>query len=119
LATLYLMSQLEFIFRMKSRYLDGHGAVLQLLPIELLKKLSRSRTPHRINQINDAFIIYLYRTPTPLAVRLRKLERQLAISDRLGLIRNPAMHGLMGDPAVEGRFLGLVLSMFYYDEHKT
>lgn len=118
LAAEYLLSQLEYLFRMKSRYLDGNGIVIKLVPPQLVKKLGSRNTSkgNRISQIKQAFILYLYRNRTPLANRLQSLEQKIKISDRLDYIRNPVMHGPLGDPAVEATFYSLLVSMFYYAE---
>jgi len=115
-AALYLLSQLEYTFRMASRYLDGEGIVVRPTPPELRKQVPHANAGQRVNQIKDAFIIYLYRTPTQVARKLRSIERKISISSRLEVVRNPAMHGFLGDTATEGRFYGLLLGMFYYAE---
>lgn len=116
LAAVYLLSQLEYLFRMKSRYLNEDGTVVRKLPPTLLNELSVNGNLNRINQIKHAFKIYLFYNSAPLARRLSALEKQISISERLGYIRNPAMHGPLGDIAVESSFYGLLISMFYYAE---
>jgi len=116
-AAQYLLSQLEYLFRIKSRYLDAGGTIVHSLPTQLRDKVDVRGT--RVNQIDRAFEIYLYRNTTVLGRRLRELERKISVSGRLKLIRNPAMHGFLGDISVEGRFYGLILSMFYYAERST
>ena len=83
---------------------------------QLLRQLSWVQARPRVNQIADAFGIFLYRNRTSIGTRLRYLERRIGVSDRLGYVRNPAMHGFLGDTASEGRFYGLLLMMFYYGE---
>ena len=115
-AALYLLSQLEYLFRVKGQYLDKEGQAIRKIPPQLCRKAGLSMNQTRISQIKQAFLIYLYRNPTPLAKRLGKLERRLKLSKRLARIRNPAMHGPLPDIAVEGRFYGFLISMFYYAE---
>ena len=116
MAALYLLSQLEYFFRMRSRYLDAEGTVIRPVPAQLRVLVPTANVGARISRIRDAFLMYVYRTPSPLARRLRLLERNLLVAQRLDQIRNPAMHGPLGDTSSEGRFYGLLLSMSYYSE---
>lgn len=115
MSAMYLLAHLEFLCRIKSRYLTRAGKVHQEIPQQLRKKAGINDRK-QVNQIHQAFILYLYRNRTPLAKRLHKLERALGIVDRLKKIRNPVMHGELADPSVEAYFLGLLIAMFYFSE---
>lgn len=119
MAALFLLAQLEFLCRAKGRYLHRDGRVRREIPPQLLKKAGPGLKPRRVNRIDQAWVLYLYRNPTPLAKRLRMLEKKLEIAQRLGTLRNPVMHGEWPDPAFEGRFLALLIAMFYYSEVAT
>ena len=112
----YLLAQLEFLCRKKSRYLNEDRTIKLTIPEKLRKKVKLESKPARVNQINQAFILYLYRNRTILGKRLRALEKKLGIAERLRKIRYPAMHGELPDPAMEAKFLGLLIAMFYYGE---
>ncbi len=116
LAAVYLLSQLEYLFRVKNRYLNEEGIITRKVPSQLARKLNRSTNVNdRISNIQDTFLMYLYRNSTPLGERLRKLNDDLDIHNRLRL-RHGAMHGPMGDISVEGYLYGLLIAMFYYNE---
>lgn len=122
MATMYLLAQLEFLCRVKGRYLDKDGTIKRTMPQQLRKKAGLQPNQRRVNQIHKAFIVYMYRNTTALGKRLRILETKLGIAKRLQTIRNPVMHGELPDPAVEGKFFGLLLAMFYYSglkQHET
>ena len=122
LATSYLLPQLEYFFRIKSRYTDENGIIIKEIPPQLIYKLKNYSDQNlekgkRINQINITFLTFLYRNTTSLAKRLRVLERRLFISKRLKRIRNPMHHGELSDILAEGQFYALLLAMFYYSEN--
>ncbi|MCK4625465.1 MAG: hypothetical protein KAV00_09170 [Phycisphaerae bacterium] len=117
-ATNYLLSQLEYLFRIKSRYLNANGTINRHLPTQLLRMFSRKyKVGHRVNRITDAFKLYLYRNGTCLGRRLNRLEKGLSMSNRLA-IRHPALHGFHADISVEGYLYALIIAMFYYSEGK-
>ncbi|HUV80793.1 MAG TPA: hypothetical protein VMW40_08260 [Candidatus Bathyarchaeia archaeon] len=118
LATSYLVSQLEYIFRKKSRYLDEEGHILREIPDQLLQKIGLNKTPRRINQINQEFLLFLYRNNDTIARKLKKLERKIKISERLKH-RHLILHGTYPDISSLGFLFSLVIAMFYYNEPKT
>jgi len=115
-AAVYLLSQLEYVFRMASRYLDGEGKVVISAPPQLLGRMPNATLGRRVDRIEQAFELFLYRTATNAARILRDLEKQISVGLRLAATRNPAMHGFLGDTSTEGRFYGLILAIFYYSE---
>jgi hypothetical protein len=115
LAAAYLLSQLEYLFRISGSYLDKHGVIQQPLP-PALAELSRKRVGERVNRIQHAFALYLHGNATALALRLSRLEADLDVGHRLKQIRDPVMHGPLGDASAEGLFYGLLVSMFYFSE---
>lgn len=120
LSAMYLMARLENLFRIRSRYLNEDGTLKKTIPKQLRQQLLKKYGVRRIgnnwkcNRINQSFIIFLYRNRTILGKRLRIMDGKLQIANRLDRIRNPAMHGELGDPGVEAGFLGLLIAIFYY-----
>jgi len=117
MAAMYLLAQLEFHLRRTSRYLKPDGNVQKKLPPQLTRQISRKPSDQRrINNVDQALTIFLYRNRTPLAKSLGTLERDLRLTQRLRMIRHPTMHGELADPGSEARFLALIIAMFHYDE---
>ena len=87
------------------------------LPNQLRTRASIRQNQTRINNIDQAFILYLYRNRTFLGKRLIILDRRIGITNRLKKIRNPVMHGELVDPSSEAMFFGLMTAMFYYGSH--
>ena len=116
MTAVYLLAQLEFLCRKKSRYLNEDGTIKRTIPAELRNKAHLRPSQTRVNRIEQAFVLYRYRNRTLVGKRLRLLERKLRIAERLGKIRNPVMHGELPDPAVEAKFFALLIAMFYYGE---
>ena len=114
LSATYLLAQIEFLCRRKGRYLKDDWTIRCGIPPQLLKKAGLSANPKRINQIHQAFCLYLYRNRTLAGRRLQILDKKLGIVARLKKIRHPVMHGELPDPAAEAKFLGLLIAMFYY-----
>jgi hypothetical protein len=114
---------LEYLFRAKSRYLNTSGQIVKSIPAQLREKLGGKprdwRKGRRINQIDQAWTLYLYRNSSWLAKRLRRLERLISLSARLAQVRHPAVHGLFGDSAFECKIYALLVAMYYYAEHLT
>lgn len=124
MTAMYLVAVLEFLCRVRGRYLGKDGVVKRAIPKQLHKKagLRHNQQLHKkgpVNRIHQAFTLYLYRNSTPLGKRLRKLEKLLTITRRLEKIRNPVMHGELPDPSVEADFFALLIAMFYYAESGT
>jgi hypothetical protein len=119
MAAMYLLAQLEFLCRLKGRYLHRDGTKRRTIPQQLRKKAGLQSNQRRVNRLHQAFVLYLYRNTTALGKRLRTLENKLAIAERLRRIRDPVMHGELADPAVEATFFGLLIAMFYYAEAGT
>lgn len=116
MAAMYLLAQLEFLCRINGRYLGKNGAVRRKIPQQLQKQAGIQPNQKQVSQIHQAYILYLYRNKTLLGKRLRRLDRNLSIANRLRKIRNPVMHGELPDPGVEAKFFGLLIAMFYYAE---
>lgn len=119
-ATLYLVSQLEYLLRKNSRYLDTDGKVIKEIPPQLQKKTIpkyQVGTRKRVNRINDAFVMYTYRNQSLTARTLKHLDSKLLISKRLDKSRNRIMHGELTVTA-EGYLCALIISMFYYSQNK-
>ena len=114
LASMYLLAQLEFFCRLYSLYLERDGRPRREIPDQLRKKARLQVNQKRVNGIDQAFVIYLYRNSDTLARRLRRLEKSLRIADRLRRIRDPVMHGTAEDASIEPYFLALLVAMFYY-----
>ena len=119
MAAMYLLAQLEFLCRVKGQYLHKDGTKRRTIPQQLRKKAGLQSNHGRVNRVHQAFVLYLYRNKTALAKRLRVLENKLGIAKRLKTIRDPVMHGELGDPAVEATFFALLIAMFYYAEAGT
>jgi hypothetical protein len=115
LAATYLLSQLEYLFRVKGAYLNKEGELLRPVPATL-GTLSGKPVGYRFNQLQHAFALYLHNNTHALAHRLSRLDQDIKVGDRLAHIRPKAMHGTLGDASSEGLFYGLLVSMFYYGE---
>lgn len=111
MSAMYLLAHLEFLFRKKSRYLYEDGTVKQPIP-ETLRKKHKINNKKRINNIDLALILYLYRNNS--AKCLQVLEKKLGIARRLKRVRHPIMHGELPDPGFEAMFFGLLTAIFYY-----
>jgi len=125
-----LVSQFEYILRLKCRYLNQEGQIIRTIPKQLVKKaglnkkkkdtkgrIIPSKPPkkqERINQINKVFILYTYKNTSHIAKRLAQLEKDLSLSKRLEF-RHLGAHGLWPDISVEGWLYGLIIAMFYYN----
>ncbi|MBI4285343.1 MAG: hypothetical protein HY670_05535 [Chloroflexi bacterium] len=151
MSAMYLLSQLEFLFRKKSRYLKEDGTIKRPIPVTLCVKagLNNGKRPKkpisngRINNIDQALVLYLYRNNQLPAKRLKILEEKLlrckttffaiasdacairntinghcilGIAGRLKTVRHPVMHGALPDPSSEAMFFGLLIAIFYYGE---
>ena len=123
IAATYFLTRVEYLCRVKGRYLDSGGRIKKQIPTCYRNKWQLRANQSRINRIEQAFILYLYRNKTLAGTRLRILDnkfrsmKKLRIAERLARLRNPVMHGELGDPAVESRFLALLIAMFWYGEH--
>jgi hypothetical protein len=121
LATMFLISQLEFYFRKNNSYTDFEGKVVVEFPIQLDKILGKQNL-NRINSIKDIFLIFMFNNTSKLAETFKDLNQQLirkisiGIAERLKLIRDPMMHGVSTDSFTEGRFYGLMHAIIYYSE---
>jgi len=114
MAAMYLLATLEFLFRVKGRYLNEDGTIKHAIPASLRKKVKLGTNPKRVNRIEQAFCLYVYRNRTLAGKRLSMLDRKLSIANRLGRIRHPVMHGELPDPSVEAKFMGLLVAILYY-----
>lgn len=124
MSAMYLLAQLEFLCRKKCRYLNEDGTIKRVIPAQLRKKAGlkanvEPNTQDRVNRIDQAFSLYLYRNRTLAGKRLQILNQKLRILERLRRIRHPVMHGELPDPAVEANFLGLLIAMFYYGKDQS
>ena len=108
------MAHLEYLFRVKGRYLNENGSIKVKLPKQLIEKASIRKEQKRINNIDQAFAIYLFRNRTILGKRLIILDKNIGITGRLKRIRNPVMHGELADASSEAMFFGLMTALFYY-----
>ena len=114
MAAMYLLARLEFVCRVKGRYLNGDGTIKRKIPVSLVKKAKLNTGQRRVNRIEQAFCLYLYRNRTLAGKRLRALDKKVSIADRLRKIRHPTMHGELHDPSAEAHFLGLLIAILYY-----
>jgi hypothetical protein len=114
MVAMYLMAHSEYLFRVQGRYLNENGSTRVKLPKQLINKASIRTSQKRINNIDQAFTIYLYRNQTILGKRLIMLDKKIGITVRLKRIRNPVMHGELADASSEAMFFGLMTAMFYY-----
>jgi len=118
LASLYILSQLEYLFRVNSTYLDADGTITKAIPpiLAACPGLRGKKIGHRVNQIQLAILLYLNARPDAVSVTLSQLDNQLSIADRLSHIRPSAMHGHLGDASSEGVFYALMLAMLFYGQ---
>jgi len=119
-AAAYLLAMIEYFLRARSRYMNSEGELTRIIPNQLQQRvrLQRNKIGFRVNQIKNAFHLYLYRNVKKPASYLRDLQSRIKIDERLNLIRNPTMHGSLADPAAEAPFYALVVALFYYSENK-
>lgn len=117
-ASAYFLAMIEFFLRARSRYLNEEGELTRIIPNQLQArvKLHQNRIGFRVNQIQKAFHLYIYRNTEKPSSYLRDLQSKIKIDERLNLIRNPTMHGSLADPAAEAPFYALVVALFYYTE---
>lgn len=114
MAAMYLLATLEFLCRVKGRYLNEDGTIKRLIPVKLHKKAKLKTNQKRVNLIQQAFYLYLCWNRTLAGRRLRTLDKKLGIAERLRKIRHPVMHGELPDPSAEAKFLGLLIAILYY-----
>ena len=119
LAAMYVLAQLEYLWRVMSGYLDEDGELQTALPVSLRRSLDIPRNSTRVNRIDHAFRIYLYADIEPLAGDLCELDELVEIERRLQVLRNPVMHGQLPDPGVEAMFLSLLMAMFHYNPSQS
>ncbi len=110
LASLYILSQLEYLFRVNSSYLNADGTITNTLPPALtnVPGLKGKKVGQRVNQIQLALQLYLNSHSDNLSAALTQLDNDLSIADRLSNIRPSAMHGHLGDASSEGVFYALI-----------
>jgi hypothetical protein len=117
-ASVYLLSQLEYLFRVKGNHISVDGKLTKLVPTALsaVQGLQRKHIGSPVNQIHLAFRLYLEGSADSLGRRLERLDQDVHIAARLSRIRSPTMHGTIGDSSGEGLFYGFLTAMFYYSE---
>jgi hypothetical protein len=125
MVAMYLLAHLESLFRSFGQYLNYDGSFKQQylktsgsgndLPLELIQYASIQPRWKRIDRIEKAFKLFLYKNETPIGRRMQLLEKTLTISTRLERMRNPVMHGELEDPSSEAMFYGLLTAFFYYE----
>lgn len=111
LAVPYLLSQLEFLFRVHSRYLDRDGLLIRTCAHV---KFRRKKTGSRINQIGDAMQLFVFRNRLPVARHLRELEKRASLYGRLNALRHPTAHGARSDASFDAGFVGLLFAIVFY-----
>lgn len=114
MVAMYLLAHLEYLFRVNGRYLNRKGIVIWEIPKQLRTKVSKFKVNSQINNIDQAFALYVYRNKTHLGKCLKKLDQKIGIADRFKRTRNPIMHGEFENPESEAMFYGLMTAMFYY-----
>jgi hypothetical protein len=117
MAAFYLFPQLEHLFRVGSNYLNQRGEITRPLSLDLLKQTGRKKRTGIIIGVEQAAKIFMYQRHSVGARQLRKLEREIGVSARLRLVRNPALHGETGDPGYESKFLALLWCLAFYGEN--
>lgn len=117
-AAAYLLAMIEYFLRARSRYMNAEGELTRIIPNQLQQRvrLHRNSIGFRVNQIQKAFHLYIYRNAEKPSSYLRDLQSRIKIDERLNLIRNPTMHGSLADPAAEAPFYALFVALFYYTE---
>lgn len=56
MAAMYLLAQLEFVCRVKGRYLNEDGTIKHTIPASLGKKVKLRTNPKRVNRIEQGFL---------------------------------------------------------------
>lgn len=130
-ATVYLLSQLEYLFRKRSIYLEIDGSWnSNPLPANTPAHIKNLRTRKRINNIADSYEIFLLNNSYATATAFNNLEQRLpksivsdihdkpltleTVGKRLGYFRNLGLHGQLGDISGEGYFAGILMALFFY-----
>lgn len=77
LATMYLISEIEYSLKLRSKYLDDKGIISKEIPTSLSRRLSSSqrRVGKRISQIGDVIKIYCYRNNSPFSIYLKSYDK--------------------------------------------
>jgi hypothetical protein len=137
LLTPYLLAEIEYQVRIRSRYLNYRGIVQRKLP----KHFNGPRIGGRVNQVHIAYQLLLYRNNTALGLSLKELDGRLgsyyvvsedgkqmklkngmtgkfekinSVTDRLKYTRNAIMHGEFPFISSEAFFYAFLLAIFFY-----
>jgi hypothetical protein len=134
LATVYLVTQLEFCFRLLSGKLKADGEWVDAAAKDAAKaglpgvkglngdRVSRVETTYKVmklDQSRPAAQVFDSLDKALFAVPIRAItDRVIAdVGDRIGFIRNIACHGHWGDVSAEGVFCGLVTTIVFYNQN--
>ena len=124
IGSLYLLTQLEYIFRRKSNYLDWDGSIKKEIPDKSLTKVNEKtkrkdyRIGKRVSDIGDALYFYLADNESILAKSISSLNDEIDLVNRLRESRHGAAHGPVCDTSIESYLFALLISMFYFSEPK-
>ena len=116
LANAFLLPVLEHNFRVRGRYLDVTGRVQKTIPPTYLVRAGIGASERRVNQLHRAFVLYICGTRTPLAKRLRELDRDTHLANRFERIRNPYLHGEEPDTRAECLLYVFLVALMYYQD---
>ncbi len=139
----YLFSELEYQFRVKSRYLDWQGKIIRELP-KLSKKDKPTGKGGKVNKLKLTIKYFLYRNKSDLATHIKTIDFKLPkyyipsdtgrsmkfkngmrgtfdpekvnIAKRLGYARNGILHGEFPFIGSEAFFCALLIIIIYYHE---
>jgi hypothetical protein len=126
LASVYLLHQLEFLFRAMSGTLDIEGNFITPQAKATVEQKLRHKLPHRIFDVAKTYKIMRLNSGV-LACRLfEELDAQLPhskvaggilifnIGERVSYFRHPVSHGPLADPSSEACFYALLVTIAVY-----
>jgi len=128
--TPYLVAELEFMIRIKSRYLNLSGYIVKSIGKTVCahKQFSRKKGG-RVNLIDVALLLLLYRNSGQLAAALNRIggnlprslgpKPRMRLAARLARARHGIMHGEFSFVGTEAYLFALLVTVFFYCEERT
>jgi hypothetical protein len=126
LASVYLLHQLEFLFRKLSGVLHADGLFIDQNDRPQIRQQLGERIPPRINDIALTYKIMLLKAGIPAVNTFRELDNESmktpmpdgstieTVGDRVTYFRHTVSHGEFGDPSAEGTYYGLLTAIAVY-----